>query len=122
MDADGYPPYTYRQHLKRALELATRSLDNHLRALILALVSAHYLHTAGDHARAMLQTCEQLAAGLGATAKGIVSSGDRAPATAPPPSPSTVSVGNAPLGLWVGERFLGESSALFGRLMGRQLD
>ena len=98
----------HRQHLKRALELATRSLDNHLRALILALVSAHYLHTAGDHARSMLQTCEQLAAGLGA------------PATKGAPSavsvdggkgyPAPVVVGNAPLGLWVGERFMGTCS------------
>ena len=89
-----------------------------MRALVLALVSAHYLHTAGDHARAMLQTCEQLAAGLGAAAKAaatvIAGGGDRAPATTPTPSasPSTaLSVGNAPLGLWVGERFLGERFA-----------
>ncbi|PIL31049.1 hypothetical protein GSI_05745 [Ganoderma sinense ZZ0214-1] len=69
--------------------------DNHLRALVLALVLAHYLlHTAGDHARAMLQTCEQLAAALAVTS---ASSGEGA---------STASVGNAPLGLWVGERFL----------------
>ncbi|KAI0756062.1 hypothetical protein C8Q80DRAFT_1090902 [Daedaleopsis nitida] len=85
-----------KQRLKIALELATKAQDNHLRALILALIAAHYLHTAGDHARTMLQTCEQLAAGLGA-----------------PPTKGTgehtkmpVVLGNAPLGLWVGERFL----------------
>ncbi|KAM5538360.1 hypothetical protein V8D89_007962 [Ganoderma adspersum] len=98
-----------KQHLKHALELATKAQDNHLRALVLALVSAHYLHTAGDHARAMLQTCEQLAAGLGATAKAgataAASGGEGAPTTAVPTT-STASMGNAPLGLWVGERFL----------------
>ena len=95
-----------RQHLKRALELATQSLDNHLRALVLALISAHYLHTSGDHARTMLQTCEQLAAGLGAPAikAAPVPANGKAQAQG---SPGPVVVGNAPLGLWVGERFLG---------------
>ena len=100
--------------MKHALELATKAQDNHLRALVLALVSAHYLHTAGDHARAMLQTCEQLAAGLGATAKAVTTSsgGEEAGKTAAAAMPAAVaSVGNAPLGLWVGERFLGERFA-----------
>ncbi|KAH9926501.1 uncharacterized protein B0H18DRAFT_1006448 [Fomitopsis serialis] len=87
-----------KQHLKKALNLATVARDNHLRALILALIASHYFHTAGDHALEMLQTCEQLAAGLGA------------PADRSKPDPSSkdavVPVGNAPLGLWVGERFL----------------
>ncbi|KAI0640309.1 hypothetical protein C8Q77DRAFT_1085911 [Trametes polyzona] len=88
-----------KQHLKHALELATKAQDNHLRALILALIAAHYLHTAGDHARTMLQTCEQLAAGLGAPpSKGA------APSQTSKATPAAV--GNAPLGLWVGERFL----------------
>ncbi|THH27936.1 hypothetical protein EUX98_g6250 [Antrodiella citrinella] len=81
-----------KQHLKAALHLATQSQDNHLRALILALIASQYFYTAGDHAQQMLQTCEQLAAGLGA----------------PPASnaePGAV-LGNVPLGLWVGERFL----------------
>lgn len=80
--------------MKHSLELATRSQDNHLRAVILALISAHYFHTAGDHALTMLQTCEQLAAGLGA------------PPTKGATGPASASVGNAPLGLWVGEKFL----------------
>ncbi|KAI0328458.1 hypothetical protein GY45DRAFT_1326330 [Cubamyces sp. BRFM 1775] len=90
-----------KQHLKHALELATKAQDNHLRALVLALIAAHYLHTAGEHARTMLVTCEQLAAGLGAPSnKGTTGSG-------PPGTQSTsVMVGNAPLGLWVGERFM----------------
>lgn len=83
--------------MKAALSLATKAKDNHLRALILALIASHYFHTAGDHALEMLQTCEQLAAGLGAPAD--KSKSDSKDAVVP--------VGNAPLGLWVGERFLG---------------
>ncbi|KAF8636857.1 hypothetical protein AX17_003215 [Amanita inopinata Kibby_2008] len=55
-----------KSHLRRALDLATAAQDNHVRALILALISSHYFHTARDHAQNMLHTCEQLAAGLGA--------------------------------------------------------
>ncbi|KAL1950914.1 hypothetical protein VTO73DRAFT_63 [Trametes versicolor] len=88
-----------KQHLKQALELATKAQDNHLRALVLALIAAHYLHTAGDHARTMLQTCEQLAAGLGAPPTKGTGATQNAKST-------PVVVGNAPLGLWVGERFL----------------
>ncbi|CAK5275928.1 unnamed protein product [Mycena citricolor] len=81
-----------KQHLKNALNYATESQDNHLRALILALIAAHYLHTAGDQAQMMLGTCEQLAAGLGAPTR----KGNEQPDA----------LGNAPLRLWVGERFL----------------
>ncbi|KAJ7249012.1 hypothetical protein C8J57DRAFT_1672222 [Mycena rebaudengoi] len=79
-------------HLKNALAYATQCQDNHLRALILTLIAAHYLHTAGEQAQKMLATCEQLAAGLGAPGK----KGKERPDT----------VGNAPLRLWIGERFL----------------
>ncbi|KAI0275428.1 hypothetical protein BC834DRAFT_852822 [Gloeopeniophorella convolvens] len=75
-----------KQHLKRALSLASAAQDNHLRALILALVAAHYVHTAGTHARGVLGTAAQLAAGLGAGY-----------ANEP---------GNAPLRLWLGERLV----------------
>ncbi|KAJ7476881.1 hypothetical protein B0H11DRAFT_1303136 [Mycena galericulata] len=81
-----------KQHLKNALTYATECQDNHLRALILALIAAHYLHTAGEQAQKMLATCEQLAAGLGAPGK---KGKDRVD-----------TVGNAPLRLWAGERFL----------------
>lgn len=64
-----------------------------MRALIMALISSHYFHIAADHAEKMLGTCEALAAGLGA------------PATKQ--EPGLASVGNAVLGLWAGERFLG---------------
>jgi hypothetical protein len=81
-----------RNHLRRALDLATTAQDNHLRGLVLALVASHYLHTAREHAETMLDTCEQLAAGLGA---------------APEKGKKGDGVGNARLRLWVGERFLG---------------
>ncbi|KAK7053719.1 hypothetical protein R3P38DRAFT_2761465 [Favolaschia claudopus] len=81
-----------KQHFKNALGYATECQDNHLRALILALIASHYLHTAGEQAQKMLATCEQLAAGLGAPGK---KGKERADA-----------VGNAPLRLWIGERFL----------------
>ncbi|KAG8935972.1 hypothetical protein FRC00_010048 [Tulasnella sp. 408] len=84
-----------KKSLKSALEQVTRSLDNHLRALILALMANMYLLTASDHAQLMLKTCQQLASGLGAPedkANELVNGGSV--------------VGNVPLGLWVGEKFL----------------
>jgi len=70
-----------------------------LRALVLALIASHYVHTSEEHARTMLLTCEQLAAGLGAPAskKGKEKEGI---------SKVWEGVGNAPLRLWIGERFL----------------
>ncbi|KAG8935970.1 hypothetical protein FRC00_010046 [Tulasnella sp. 408] len=86
-----------KKSLKSALELVTRSLDNHLRALIPALMANMYLLTASDHAQPMLKTCQQLelASGLGAPenkADKILNGGSV--------------VGNVPLGLWAGEKFL----------------
>ena len=78
------------------MEFVTRAADNHLRALVLALMANMYLLTASDHAQVMLKTCQQLAAGLGAPmdkADELVNGG--------------LAVGNVPLGLWVGERFTG---------------
>jgi len=90
-----------RKLLKEALEIATQSSDNHLRALILALLSNLYLLTASEHAQLMLRMCRQLAAGLGAPV--IRSEPDQASE-----AENAQVVGNAPLGLWVGERFVGE--------------
>ncbi|KAF8059472.1 hypothetical protein FPV67DRAFT_1633690 [Lyophyllum atratum] len=90
-----------KQHLRRALDLATRAQDNHLRALVLALISAHYLHTAREHAVTMLGTCGQLAAGLGAAKKAEpLGNGGGGAGN----GKAEVGVGNAPLRLWVGER------------------
>ena len=83
-----------RQNLKDGLGKASRSQDNHLRALIMALVSSHYFHTAYEQAEQVLSTCEQLAAGLGAPM-------DKTGANGVPMS------GNIQLGIWVSERTLG---------------
>ncbi|KAG9005539.1 hypothetical protein FRB94_001466 [Tulasnella sp. JGI-2019a] len=80
--------------LKAAIESTSRSQDNHLRALILALMANMYLLTASDHAQVVLKTCQQLAIGLGAPLNKedeLVNGG--------------IVAGNAPLGLWVGEKF-----------------
>ncbi|KAG5719286.1 hypothetical protein E4T56_gene13334 [Termitomyces sp. T112] len=111
-----------KQHLRRALDLATSAQDNHLRALILALSASHYLHTAREHALTMLGTCGQLAAGLGAVPrdKGVPRSGsrgatgerrerveDRDKLGEKGKEKGGVSVsGNVPLSLWVGERMV----------------
>lgn len=89
------PDQTYRSHLKQALDRASNAQDNHLRAIVLALVASYYFHTAGDQAEQMLKTCRQLAAGLGGGTH------------AGPGAADGEHVGNAPLGLWVGERFVG---------------
>ncbi|KAF9518167.1 hypothetical protein BS47DRAFT_1338740 [Hydnum rufescens UP504] len=87
-----------KHKLKASLDIASRAQDNHLRAVVLALTSAHYYDTASDHAQVMLQTARQLAAGMGASeTRGNVDSGR--------PRGENY-CGNSPLGLWVGERFL----------------
>ncbi|KII93109.1 hypothetical protein PLICRDRAFT_170892 [Plicaturopsis crispa FD-325 SS-3] len=90
-----------KEHLKRALALATAAQDNHLRALVLALIAAHYIHTAPQHAQGVLEACEQLAAGLGAEEKVVALEGEK-----PKSQEQSVKVGNAALRLWIGERFL----------------
>lgn len=94
-----------RVHLREALKTATSSGDNHLRALILALIAAQYLNTSSEHAEAMLATSEQLAAGLGAQPRPAK---DKKGVAAPvAQGKSGDGVGNAPLRLWIGERSLG---------------
>ncbi|RDB22401.1 hypothetical protein Hypma_010501 [Hypsizygus marmoreus] len=94
-----------KHHLRRALDLATAAQDNHLRALVLALSASHYLHTAREHAGTMLSTCEQLAAGLGAVErKGNAGMGDKGDKGSGKEKGEPL--GNVPLRLWVGERFL----------------
>ncbi|KAL5478965.1 hypothetical protein ACEPAI_2252 [Sanghuangporus weigelae] len=98
--------FTAKSHLKSALDLASSVQDKHLCALVFAVISISYFHTAEQHSRPMLETCAQLAAGPGA------------PQTQPSSSPSkedpgstVVSVNNTPLGLWVGQRFLDDVKA-----------
>ena len=83
-----------RQNLKDGLGKASRSQDSHLRALIMALVSSHYFHTAYEQAEQVLSTCEQLAAGLGAPTDKTNDNG-------------VPTFGNIQLGIWVSERTLG---------------
>jgi hypothetical protein len=79
----------------------TDSKDNHLRALTLALLTPHFMHTAMEHAMTMLVTCEQLAAGMGAgSVKGAKN------------MTGADTVGNGPLRLWIAERNLGQSFLL----------
>lgn len=60
-----------------------------MRALVLAVVGAQYVHTALEHAMEVSAVCETLGAGMGA--------GEGA---------SICGMGNAALRPWVGERFL----------------
>ena len=86
--------------MKRALDHSICAHDDYMRMIILARVSAHYFHTSGDHALSMLQSCEQLAAGHGApSSKEKAANKD-----------ASMMVGNARVGLWVGQKFLGELS------------
>ncbi|KAF9040454.1 hypothetical protein BDZ89DRAFT_347994 [Hymenopellis radicata] len=81
--------------LKSALTITGESTDNHLRCLVLALISSHFMHTATDYAMKMLGTCEQIASGLGAGAvKGAKN------------THGADTVGNIPLRIWTAERFL----------------
>lgn len=91
--------------LKHALELLSTAADNHLRALVLAVVGAQYVYTAPAHAMEVFAVCETLGAGMGANPKK-----EEVPAGAALPANETETkdgVGNAPLRLWVGERFVG---------------
>ncbi|KAI6012815.1 hypothetical protein F5J12DRAFT_820877 [Pisolithus orientalis] len=83
--------------LKHALALSGSAGDNHMRALVLAVVGAQYVHTAPEHAMEVLAVCETLGAGMGASEKKPAGTESE---------PSVCGVGNAALRLWVGERFL----------------
>ena len=104
--------FVTRTHLRRALNLSTTSQDNHLRALVLSLIASHYLHTSNQHAKKMLETAENLAAGLGTQPR---SSKAHAPPTQPTATTVAVAdtVGNAHLRLWIGERFLGMMISIY---------
>ena len=93
--------------LKHALELLSAAADNHSRALVLAVIGAQYVYTAPAHAMEVLAVCETLGAGMGANPK-------RTQAGASEEMPKKDGVGNAPLRLWVGERFLGACSFMTG--------
>ncbi|KAH9486026.1 hypothetical protein JR316_0000090 [Psilocybe cubensis] len=96
-----------KTHLRTALNLTTAASDNHLRALVLALVAAQYVHTSTEHAETMLNTAELLAAGLGAQPKANKGTDGGKNSAAPTSNiKSADNVGNAHLRLWIGERAL----------------
>ncbi|KAI0033851.1 hypothetical protein K488DRAFT_46896 [Vararia minispora EC-137] len=78
-----------KQHLRRALDLATSAQDNHSRGLVLALLANNYLLTDPTHAYELLSIADHIGAGLGASIN------KDAPRDRP---------GNAPLRLWIGKR------------------
>ncbi|KAF9236547.1 hypothetical protein BU15DRAFT_49857 [Melanogaster broomeanus] len=88
--------------LKHALALLGAAGDNHLRALVLAVVGAQYVYTAPAHAMEVLAVCETLGAGMGAHANKPKE--DEIATVQPLEGSETIA--NAPLRLWVGERFL----------------
>ncbi|KAI6161360.1 hypothetical protein EDD17DRAFT_1589632 [Pisolithus thermaeus] len=89
--------------LKHALALSGSAGDNHMRALVLAVVGAQYVHTSPEHAMEVLAVCETLGAGMGASEKKPVSAGSESETGK---GASVCGMGNAALRLWVGERFL----------------
>lgn len=96
-----------KSHLKSALSLSTLAGENHLRALLLAQVGAQYLHTAPAHAMETLAVCETLGAGMGAKQKDVDGGKGKGKERERDIDGGDGSIGNAPLRLWVGERFLG---------------
>ncbi|KIY43932.1 hypothetical protein FISHEDRAFT_51821 [Fistulina hepatica ATCC 64428] len=91
---------TSKQLLRQSLNYTTASQDNYLRGLVLAMCSNHYLLTAEDHARGMLESCANLAAGLGAQPR------KRKDADRKALGSQLHDLGNIPLRMWVGDRLL----------------
>ncbi|KAI6024335.1 hypothetical protein EDC04DRAFT_279369 [Pisolithus marmoratus] len=89
--------------LKHALALSSSAGDNHMRALVLAVVGAQYVHTAPEHAMEVLAVCETLGAGMGASEKKPAGAESEQGTSK---GASISGTGNAALRLWVGERFL----------------
>ncbi|KAG2093713.1 uncharacterized protein F5147DRAFT_820855 [Suillus discolor] len=101
-----------KSHLKSALSLSSLAGENHLRALLLMQVGAQYLHTAPVHAMEMLAVCEMLGAVMGVKQKDVdgVKGGGKGKEKETKTEGSDGSLGNTPLRLWVGERFLAQTS------------
>ncbi|KAF8729303.1 hypothetical protein RHS02_07868, partial [Rhizoctonia solani] len=95
-----------KQELKMALDLSSKSQDNYLRALAVAMSAAKYMHTAESHAGVMLGTVKALAAGMGAieNKKGESPSKEAREDGKSKEVTKKGSFGNAVLGLWVGLR------------------
>lgn len=114
-------PTLNRMFLREALKVATQSGDNHLRALVMALIASQYLNTSTEHAEAMLATAEQLAAGLGAQPRPPKTPGQSQGTPQPAGKKPADGVGNAALRLWIGERVAGEFGSFFWLRGGQRL-
>ncbi|KAJ8085250.1 hypothetical protein PM082_004044 [Marasmius tenuissimus] len=99
-----------KQDLRTGLNFASSAGDNHIRALILALIASHFFHTSADDSLEMLTMCGNLAAGFGA-----VPGGGKVPSRRSSMTNSNTNseekkpvdgLGNVPLRMWVGERSL----------------
>lgn len=100
---DGTATLSAKTALKTALTLTTNSQENYLRALVLAMCSSHYLLTAEDHARDMLEACSNIACGLGVGQKKSTQSQSQLSQDASATEGGN-KLGNVPLRLWCGER------------------
>lgn len=72
-----------RQHMKSCLDLASGSLDNSAKPIILSLTAALFVNTREKQSIVMLETALQMARSLGPEGAG----------------------GNAALGAWLGEKY-----------------
>lgn len=97
-----------RDQLRNAINFASAAQDNHLRALVFALIAGQYVHTSAEHAETLLSTAEQIAAGLGAQPKTVTGSpGKKVFPNRTRSVPATGGIGNAHLRMWIAERSLG---------------
>ncbi|KAK1228586.1 hypothetical protein PQX77_008364 [Marasmius sp. AFHP31] len=96
-----------KQDLRTGLNFASSAGDNHIRALILALIASHFFHTSADDSLEMLTMCGNLAAGFGAVPGGGKVSSRRSSMTNSSEEKKPVDgLGNVSLRMWVGERSL----------------
>lgn len=96
-----------KQHLSTALTLANTTSSNHAKCLMLALLANLFLWTRNDQASKMLNAAFLINKGMAARTP-VPGSGTAGSSQGAQSSPGDEVVGAAKLGLWVGERLLGE--------------
>ncbi|SGY50778.1 BQ5605_C001g00926 [Microbotryum silenes-dioicae] len=92
-----------KQHLSVALQLSNQMNSNHAKALVLSLLANLFLMTRNDQAQKMLHAASHLVKGMGAR---MIPPATENPAVPTAPTNDDYLVGNARLGLWLGERLL----------------